>query len=254
MPATPKNNYAPKRIVSVVPSQTELLYDLGLRDEVVGITKFCIHPADWFRSKPRIGGTKNLHIDRIQRLNPDLILCNKEENTKEQIEALQRQYPVYMSDIHNFPEAIEMIRTVGSLVHRSEEAEVIIENILSARNNMKDLNSPGLKTLYLIWYKPYMAAGTDTFIHAMLDEAGLENCVTQNRYPVLTHENIKALSPKLVLLSSEPFPFRQQHLDELRQLLPDATIKLVDGELFSWYGSRMSRSFEYFRALNEELR
>ena len=218
----------------------------------MGITKFCVHPEEWFRKKTRVGGTKNLHLNQIDDLQPDLILANKEENTKEQIEALQAKYPVYISDIHDLDDALEMIRQIGSLVHKSDEAETIICDIASKCHGT-NLQRLDLKTLYLIWYDPWMSAGVDTFIHSMLDEAGLKNCVMQTRYPILTADDIIELAPEVILLSSEPYPFKQKHLEELNALIPDAKVKFVDGELFSWYGSRMSKSFEYFRALNEEL-
>ncbi len=240
------------RIISVVPSQTELLFDLGLTDEVVGITKFCVHPKEWFRTKTKVGGTKNLNMETIRSLNPNLILANKEENTKEQIEELQKQFPVYVSNIQTIDHALEMILEVGQLVNKGEQANNIEASIKAVKEYfIKPIQL--FKTLYLIWYKPYMAAGTDTFIHCMMQAAGFENCIKETRYPSLSFHEIKQLSPELILLSSEPYPFKQKHIDELLAMMPMAKIKLVDGELFSWYGSRMSQSFEYFRALNEEL-
>lgn len=244
---------APQRIISVVPSQTELLYDLGLRDEVIGITKFCIHPNEWFRSKTRVGGTKNLHIDRIHTLQPDLILANKEENTKAQIEELQHQYPVYVSDINDIPSALRMISDIGELVHKQNQAEEIISAIEHERKQTPIRENP-LSTIYLIWQDPYMAAGNDTFINDMLREAGFNNCMLQARYPILSDIELQNMKPELILLSSEPFPFKQKHIDALSRLCPNAQIRLVDGELFSWYGSRMSQSFKYFSGLNEDLR
>ena len=244
---------APQRIISVVPSQTELLYDLGLRDEVIGITKFCIHPNEWFRSKTRVGGTKNLHIDRIHALQPDLILANKEENTKAQIEELQHHYPVYVSDINDIPSALRMISDIGALVHKKNQAEEIISAIEHERKQTPIRENP-LSTIYLIWQDPYMAAGNDTFINDMLREAGFKNCMLQARYPILSAIELQNMNPALILLSSEPFPFKQKHIDALSRLCPNAQIRLVDGELFSWYGSRMSQSFKYFSALHEDLR
>jgi ABC-type Fe3+-hydroxamate transport system substrate-binding protein len=244
---------APQRIISVVPSQTELLYDLGLRDEVIGITKFCIHPNEWFLSKTRVGGTKNLHIDRIHTLQPDLILANKEENTKAQIEELQHQYPVYVSDINDIPSALRMISDIGELVHKQNQAEEIISTIEHERKQTPIRENP-LSTIYLIWQDPYMAAGNDTFINDMLREAGFNNCMLQARYPILSDIELQNMKPELILLSSEPFPFKQKHIDALSRLCPNAQIRLVDGELFSWYGSRMSQSFKYFSGLHEDLR
>ena len=241
-----------KRIISVVPSQTELLYDLGLNEEVIGITKFCIHPNEWYKTKKRIGGTKNLNIDLIHSLQPDLILANKEENTKEQIEELQKHYPVYVSDIYNLDDAYTMIKDIGNLVNKVAESESIIKKILSAKQNA-EIVKYNLKALYLIWKRPYMAAGQSTFIHSMLSEAGYMNCLEQQRYPVLTVEEICELNPEIIFLSSEPYPFKQKDIDELKFNLPHSKICLVDGELFSWYGSRLCQSFEYFSKLNAQL-
>lgn len=246
------NQNKPIRIISVVPSQTELLFDLGLRDEVIGITKFCIHPDEWFKRKRRVGGTKKLKLDLIRELQPDLILANKEENLKEEIEELQKEFNVYVSDISTIEEALIMIDDIGKLVHCHQKALDIIDKI---KNEMQLNFSSTMKldALYLIWQNPYMVAGSDTFINDMMKNAGFENCVRDNRYPMLSAEEIKLLNPEIVMLSSEPFPFAEKHIEELQNHLPNSKIILVDGELFSWYGSRMLKSFEYFRGLYEEL-
>ena len=241
----------PTRIISLVPSQTELLFDLGLQEEVVGITKFCIHPTQWFRHKKRVGGTKTVDIAAVRSLQPDLILANKEENTQADIEALMKEFPVWVSDIKNVQDALHMIAQVGELVNRKVEALQLIDKIQSKITVCANQNT--LDALYLIWQKPYMAAGADTFIHDMMLHAGLRNVVTQMRYPSLTMEEIIALQPAYVLLSSEPFPFKQKHVEEMQASLPDVKIILVDGELFSWYGSRMLQSFDYFYHLHEQL-
>jgi ABC-type Fe3+-hydroxamate transport system substrate-binding protein len=246
-----KNNTVQfQRIISLVPSQTELLYDLGLKEEVIGITKFCMHPEEWFKSKTRIGGTKNLNIEKIKSLQPDLILANKEENTKDQIEYLQTQFEVYVSDIQGIDDALQMISDIGVYVDKEIRAKEIIDKIQSERRKCS-IKKTNLKTIYFIWNDPYMCAGNDTFINAMLNEAGLINIIGETRYPTISIEELKILDPELILLSSEPYPFKQKHVDELSEILPKAKILLVDGELFSWYGSRMCQSFEYFRALNE---
>ena len=252
MNVLPKPLRTSKRIISLVPSQTELLSDLGLEEEIVGITKFCVHPENWFRSKTKIGGTKNLNIEKIHELQPDLIFANKEENTKEQIEELQTLYPVYISDIHTVEDAFDMMIEIGELTLKKEQALQIIDHIEAERQIVYEKKNR--RALYLIWREPFMAAGSDTFIHAMMEEAGLINCLTATRYPSLTKEGIRLLSPELILLSSEPYPFKEKHILELQEILPFSQIILVDGELFSWYGSRMSGSFAYFRALNEEIR
>jgi ABC-type Fe3+-hydroxamate transport system substrate-binding protein len=243
----------PSRIISLVPSQTELLYDLGLDKEVAGITKFCVHPQEWFRNKARVGGTKQVKMDIIHSLQPDLIIANKEENVKEQVEELARQYPVWTSDIQNLEEALEMIKQIGIITDKETKANNIIAQI---KNNFSQLTIPQskLRTAYLIWQKPYMTVGSDTFIHAMLQSAGFENIFKhQTRYPEITIEELHTANCELLLLSSEPFPFKQKHIDELQPLLPHTKILLADGEIFSWYGSRLLQAPSYFHQLYSML-
>lgn len=248
----------PKRIVSLVPSQTELLYDLGLRGEVLGITKFCIHPHEWFHSKTRVGGTKKIDFAKIKSLQPDLIIGNREENEKEQIEALMKEHTVWMSDIYTLQDALEMITSLGALLNKNEQAGHIRQQIEAAFQRF-GLRHPvpeqRVKAAYFIWRDPYMVAGHDTFINEMLETCGFQNVFTAeaSRYPAVTAEMLIAADPRLVLLSSEPYPFREQHISEIRSLLPAAKIKIVDGELFSWYGSRLLKAPAYFSALLEKL-
>ena len=246
--------HIPKRIISLVPSQTELLYDLGLEDEVVGITKFCIHPASWFKHKIKVGGTKQLHLDKIKELMPDLIIANKEENTREQIEELEKEFPVWISDIHNLDEAIKMIRDVGSITGTNDKAVEIIKNIEHTFSILPiDLSRP--RCAYLIWKKPLMAAGGDTFIHAMMEKAGMENVFSNLlRYPEVDTRMIQDSGCEYLLLSSEPFPFSKKHIEELQPLLPGVKLLLVDGEMFSWYGSRILRFPEYVQTLGLDKR
>jgi ABC-type Fe3+-hydroxamate transport system substrate-binding protein len=251
----------PKRIISLVPSQTELLYDLGLRDEVVGITKFCIHPEEWFRSKTRVGGTKKYDFEKIKALQPDLIIGNKEENEEEQIRALMQDYKVWMSDIYNLKDALGMIASFGPLLGKNTEATNIkleIEARFHRFNQLKDVTPSGaeghpIKAAYFIWRNPYMAAGTHTFIDSMLSTCGFRNAFQSTRYPEVSAEQIKAANPELVLLSSEPYPFADKHVEEFRVLCPDAKILVVDGELFSWYGSRLLQAPDYFRQLLDKI-
>jgi ABC-type Fe3+-hydroxamate transport system substrate-binding protein len=237
----------PQRIISLVPSQTELLADLGLNDRVVGITKFCVHPPSWLKTKTIVGGTKNLQMDSIESLKPDLIIGNKED-----IERLRTKYPVWMSDIIMLSDALQMIREIGSITGTEKRAEEIISEIKSKLRAMTML--PPLRTLYLIWRNPWMAAAPGTFIHEMLQLSGLENSIREStRYPELTGEEIKLLNPELILLTSEPYPFKQQHIAEISVLCPDASIRLIDGEMFSWYGSRMKLFVGYVDSLRTVL-
>lgn len=240
----------PQRIVSVVPSQTELLYDLGLEQEVAGITRFCIHPEQWFRSKQRIGGTKQLHLDKIEALQPDLILANKEENTREQIEALAAQFPVWTSDISNLEQALQMIREVGLITGKQQESLSIAKEVSKGFSGLLPPTRQSKRVAYFIWKSPWMTVGSDTFIHDMLGRCGWTNVYgQQTRYPVTSLEELQTLSPELILLSSEPYPFKEQHIAEIRAILPRALVQLVDGEMFSWYGSRLRMAPAYFREL-----
>lgn len=245
--------YPPRRIVSVVPSQTELLHFLNLNKEIVGITKFCIHPDEWYRTKPRVGGTKQLHLEKIEALQPDLILGNKEENEHHQIEALAKKYPVWMSDIQSLEDAFEMIRQVGQLVGKSELANELGTAI---QNDFKNLPKPQkpIRAAYFIWRKPYMVAAADTFIHNMIQVAGFQNVFAhRSRYPDITLEELAEAEPEVILLSSEPYPFKAKHLAEFQQVCQSAVIQFVDGELFSWYGSRLLHSAAYFRNLHATI-
>jgi ABC-type Fe3+-hydroxamate transport system substrate-binding protein len=239
--------YPPKRIISLVPSQTELLFYLGLSDQVVGITKFCIHPAGWFKSKTKVGGTKNFRFDIIDQLNPDLIIGNKEENYLVGITELEKRYPVWMSDISTLEDALNMMESIGQLTERETEAAKLISEIKTSFVGLTPRHS--LKVLYLIWKSPWMAAGKNTFIDSMLSKIGLENILTESRYPTISESQLQQLQPDLVMLSSEPFPFKQQHFQELQSVLPKAKVILVDGEFFSWYGSRMLEAPAYFNSL-----
>jgi ABC-type Fe3+-hydroxamate transport system substrate-binding protein len=241
----------PQRIISLVPSQTELLHDLGLNEEVIGITKFCIHPNEWFRTKQRVGGTKNLDIQKIRSMNPDLIIANKEENSKEQIEELAADFPVYTSDVNNLQEALQMIEQVGSITNKIEEAETMIKKVKSGFTHLQENTSNNyIRTAYLIWKDPYMTVGGDTFINDMLFHAGFKNVFSDhNRYPEVTIEEIRIANCQVLFLSSEPYPFKQKHIDELQELLPNTKIMLADGECFSWYGSHLLQAPAYFQKL-----
>ncbi len=246
--------WPPKRIISLVPSQTELLYWLGLNEEVVGITKFCVHPEEWYRTKLRVGGTKMLDFDKIAALKPDLIIGNKEENEELQIKQLMQLYPVWMSDIHNLDDALGMMNGVGELVDKQEKAGELIKGVKEAFSKLLSAKLSQHKAAYFIWRDPYMVAGGDTFLSNMLSLCGLTNVFANNngRYPKLTKEEIALQNPEVILLSSEPYPFAAKHIDEFRQICPDAKIVLVDGEYFSWYGSRLLEAPAYFgKVLNE---
>lgn len=244
----------PKRIISLVPSQTELLFDLGLCTEIVGITKFCIHPADKVKCIPPIGGTKNFDLALIKSLKPDLIIGNKEENQEEGIKALQNDFPVWMSDIFTIEDALDMIHQVGQLVDKAPEADTVATNIFNSFSQLPTLNSPQPTAAYFIWRKPFMAAASNTFIDNMLQKAGFTNVFNHlSRYPEINPSQLHSANPDFIFLSSEPYPFKQKHIAELQEICPTSKILLVDGELFSWYGSRLVKSATYFLELRKRV-
>lgn len=249
-------NYPPKRIISLVPSQSELLADLGLNEEVVGITKFCIHPIEKFASCTKVGGTKKLKLDVIRALEPDLIIGNKEENTRSEIEELMNEFPVWMSDIANLDDSMQMIREIGDLVDRAPESAYLNHLILAGFTDLQALavsKNINKKVAYVIWKDPYLFAGKETFIDDILRKIGLNNIIVQSRYPELALDEVKTMNAELVFLSSEPYPFKEKHIEEIKSALPGAKVMLVDGEMFSWYGSRLVKAVEYLFHLQDEL-
>ena len=248
----------PQRIISLVPSQTELLYDLGVRDEVVGITKFCIHPKEWHETKTRIGGTKNIDFEKIKQLEPDLIIGNKEENDQQQIEELYKHFNVWMSDINTLKDSFEMMTRLGAMLgkyHESINLKIEIEFKFNNFNIPNKFSSPK-NIAYFIWRNPYMIAGRNTFINDMLTRCGFNNAFSSDassRYPEVTKEQIMKANPEIIFLSSEPFPFNEEHIMELQAICPDAKVMIVDGEMFSWYGSRLLQAPAYFTKLIQLL-
>lgn len=240
----------PFRIISLVPSQTELLHDLGLGERVVGITKFCVHPEEWFRTKPRVGGTKKVDIEKVHTLKPDLIIGNKEENERKDIELLEKEYPVWMSDVQDLVSAMDMIQRIGALTATSTRAEVLLKEIETQFAALRPQDQRRT-VAYLIWRSPSMAAGHNTFVNDMLHRAGLDNVFLghTSRYPEVTPSVLAEADPDIILLSSEPYPFKEKHVIELNMICPGTPVRLVDGEFFSWYGTRMRRFPEYVRGL-----
>jgi iron complex transport system substrate-binding protein len=241
----------PKRIISLVPSQTEFLFDLGIDENVVGITKFCIYPESWFRSKDRIGGTKSIDIEKVKLLRPDFIIGNKEENTEADILELEKIAPVWMSDIYTFEDSFSMMKSIGEIVGLKEKADEIVNEIETKFNHYKSY--PGNKSvIYLIWNEPLMAAAKNTFIDEILGIFGLKNYYqNENRYPFCIPE--KENYPDYIFLSSEPFPFKEENKINIQKLYPKSKLILVDGEAFSWYGSRLKFAVDYFEELKNKL-
>jgi ABC-type Fe3+-hydroxamate transport system substrate-binding protein len=244
------------RIISLVPSQTELLFDLGLNEEVIGLTKFCIHPEEWFRNKTRVGGTKNINLKVIDQLSPDLIIANKEENVKEQIEELAQKYDVWITDVNDLNEAVHMIQDIGKLTNRVEASSTLALKIKEEFEKLKSnsFEKRKIPAAYFIWKDPYMVAAAETFINDMMKYCGLQNSFSdQKRYPQISLEEIKKKKCELILLSSEPYPFKQKQKEEIQTHLPKIKIELVDGEMFSWYGSRLLKSINYFQSFINKM-
>ncbi|MFT2008503.1 helical backbone metal receptor [Pontibacter sp. 13R65] len=245
--------HLPQRIVSLVPSQTELLFDLGLGNRIVGVTKFCTHPQEQVKQKPVVGGTKNFHFEAIEKLRPDLIIGNKEENYKEGIQQLQQQYPVWMSDIFTIEDALQMIQQLGEITATKAKAAALISSIRTCFAALAPA-SPAVSTAYFIWRKPYMAVGDNNIIDHMLHRCGFSNCFAHlSRYPEITAEHLQQAHPTLILLSSEPYPFREKHIAEFKEMCPQAVVKVVDGEMFSWYGSRLLQAPAYLQKVINEV-
>lgn len=241
--------YPPLRIVSLVPSQTELLFDLGLGNRVAGITKFCIYPPEARQTATIIGGTKNFDFAKIAALQPDLIIGNKEENYQAGIEELAVRYPVWLSDISTLPQALDMIRQLGFITGAKDRGEQLAAEIADSFASLTAAQ-PLIAAAYFIWRKPYMVAASGTFIADMLSRAGFRNVFASlDRYPEITPEQLRTAAPERILLSSEPYPFGEKHIAEFQEICPVAKIQLVDGELFSWYGSRLRLSPAYFQRL-----
>lgn len=252
---------SPKRIVSLVPSQTELLYDMGLEEKIVGITKFCIHPFHFKNSKKIIGGTKKVHTEKIRLLNPDIIIANKEENTLEIVDTLSKICPVWVTDIITISDNQKMIEDFGIIFNKRTEARKLIDKINYCLADfqcfIKDKKTK--KATYFIWANPYMVAGSDTFINELLKLNKFENIYENNpeytgRYPEIDIQKMKIHGePEIILLSSEPFPFNDEHAFEIGRYTHHAKTLFVDGEMFSWYGSRLIKAFQYFKQIHLKI-
>ncbi|MFB6231879.1 MAG: helical backbone metal receptor [Salinibacter sp.] len=244
----------PRRIVSLVPSQTELLAHLNLGDEVVGITRFCERPEHWRSEKPIVGGTKQVDVDAVRDLNPDLILANHEENTQKDVEALAEIASVFVTEVKTVPGALEMIRTVGTLTDTTDRTSTLVGRIISRFESLPDF--PPLRAAYFIWREPYMTVGGDTFIHDVMAWGGFENIYgDRTRYPEVTLDTLAERDLDVVLCASEPFPFHKKDVftADLRDALPSTPVEVVDGQPFSWYGPRLLDTPAYLTDLRERL-
>ncbi len=241
--------HSPRRIVSLVPSITELLCDMGLETHLLGITKFCVRPAGRLHGKTIVGGTKNLRPDTIRALRPDLILANQEENEPAAVMALAEDFPVWVSRVVTLEDAYAMIAQLGYVLGVAPQADRLVADLQADFAQLAALPPPAApRVAYLIWQKPLMVAGGDTFIHHVLAAAGLVNVFgDRTRYPIVTPDELRAVAPNRLWLSSEPFPFAEKHARAFRADFPATKVECVDGEVFSWYGSRMRYAAAYLR-------
>ncbi len=241
------------RIVSLVPSLTELLYDLGLGDSVVGRTRFCVHPSSKVDDAAIIGGTKNPIPEKIHGLKPDLVIANYEENRREDVEDIRTFSEVLVTDISGVQQALEAITIIGEKTGKEREAVKIrtdIEALIPSEGSF-----PKLRAAYLIWEKPCMTVGGDTYIHDVMRIWGLENVFgARTRYPEISGDDLRSESPEVLMLSSEPYPFQDKHVRQYEELLPDTVPVLVNGEFFSWYGSRMRKAFTWLNSWRAGLK
>jgi len=248
---------SPKRIISLVPSQTELLCSLALENELVGVTKFCIHPYHLKSTKTIVGGTKKVDFEKIKSLKPDFILCNKEENSYNFLPELEKIAPTYFSDVTTIQDSIDLILNLGSIFNRRTESKNLVEKIAFKLADFKHFikEQPTRKVAYFIWAKPWMVAGNDTYINELLKLNKFENIyANMSRYPKIDISKIRHDGdPEVIILSSEPFPFKDEHAMEIANYSNRAITVFGDGELFSWHGSRLLLAFDYFKELHKKL-
>ncbi|TYP93375.1 substrate-binding protein [Fodinibius salinus] len=231
-----------KQIISLVPSLTELIIDMGLGNQLVGRTRFCVHPQEAIQDIPIVGGTKNPRIDKIHDISPDYIIANKEENRPEDIKNLQDDAEIILTDISTIEEALSAIEEIGSIFDVSQKAKKLISQIHQKLEERPD--TPPLDTIYMIWKDPWMTIGGDTYIHDVLSHWNLNNIFgNQCRYPTFDLQDLQSYEPELILLSSEPYPFKEKHIVQVEEKCPHARVLRVEGEWFSWYGSRMKHAF-----------
>lgn len=240
-----------RRVVSLVPSLTELLAALGLDDEVVGLTRFCVRPDGWTARKTVVGGTKTVNVARVRGLAPDLVVANREENERADVEAIVAFAPVLVTHIATRADALAAIREIGRAVGRTARADALADEIEAAFGALPAF-AP-LRAAYLIWRDPWMTVGADTFIHDVMAAAGLVNVFAERtRYPAVSAGDVRASAPDVVLLSSEPYPFAERHVAEAEAAF-GAPAVLADGEAFSWYGARMREAPAALAALRATL-
>ena len=249
--------HTPKRIVSLVPSQTELLCDLALENELVGVTKFCVHPFHLKSTKTIVGGTKKVDFDKIRALNPDFIVGNKEENTYALLPELEKIAPTYYSDVKSIQDCLNLIFELGMVLGRRTESSNLIDKLHFKLNDFNEFikTKEPKKVAYFIWANPWMVAGNSTFINELLQLNKFTNIYGDlDSYPKVELNRIRHEGdPEVVFLSSEPYKFNDAHAFEIGTYANRSTTVFVNGEFFSWYGSRLLKAFDYFKQLHKRL-
>lgn len=245
-------SYPPKRIVSLVPGITDTLFSLNLQKEVVGRTRFCVHPKGLVDQVLKVAGTKDINLEKIRIVNPDLIFCEKEENTKEIVDQLEKEFPVFVCEIQSVHDVYKMIDDLGALTDRKREAESLRTKIAHGFDRLPRFS--GKRFAYVIWKKPYMVVGNHTYIDSVFQSIGFENAFSTyaGRYPVVNEEDLQNAKLDYLFLASEPYPFKDSHREEFLDFLPEVPIKILDGEMF-WYGPRMVEAVKYFQRILNEL-
>jgi ABC-type Fe3+-hydroxamate transport system substrate-binding protein len=241
----------PQKIISLVPSITELLFDLGLEEAIKGRTKFCIHPIEKAKKVPSVGGVMGLKYRLIEEIKPDIIFASKEENAKKEIMEIERQFPVWVSDVHNLEDAKEMIASIGEICNSSEAAKDMNAKIDQEFQKLSDIPEDVIRGVYLVWKNPYYTINGQTFIHDMLKRCGVKNVFSnkEEQYPIINEKDMKERKPDYIFLPSEPYNFKDKDLDELKKQFPSTEVKRVDGEYFSWYGSHLLKAPSYFKQI-----
>ena len=246
-------NKIPKRIVSLCPSITETLCELGLSDKIIACTDYCIHPIDKVKNINKIGGPKNFSEEKILKLSPDIIFAVKEENDANKIINISKKITTYVFDINSIKEGIELIKALGNIFEIQNIANVFIEKILEGYKNLPKVNS-NIQCLYLVWKNPYIAVGSGSFIDSVLNKLNLRNCLrnSEKKYPKINLNNFEN-NFDLIILPSEPYRFSNKDIEELENVFPEKVIIKVDGEMFSWYGTHQLKSISYFDKFVEKL-
>jgi ABC-type Fe3+-hydroxamate transport system substrate-binding protein len=247
------------RIVSLCPSITESLVAMGLADALVGVTRYCIHPKEALAGIPRVGGTKDPDLEAIRAAKPDLVFCNGEENRKEDIDLLKREFPVDLTHPRTVGEVPALLRHFGRLTGREEESEKISLKVKEALERveagMRGSRAPRFRYVYLIWKDPWMTVGPRTYIADLLRRVGgslsfKEETFSESDYPTFSESEIIASSPDVLVLPDEPYRFRERDAAFWRERVPEGTrVVLVSGDDFCWHGVRTLRGLEAAAAL-----